>query len=76
LRSVNGLERRLREAARLGFRRAIVPRSPAGASVAGIEIVAVRTLREALEVALSNAESRVASGQVGVAVLPRRESAG
>jgi DNA repair protein RadA/Sms len=76
LRSVSGLERRLREAARLGFRRAIVPRSPADAGIAGIEIVAVGTLREALEVALSPAEPRAASGLVGVAVLPRRESAG
>ena len=59
LRSVVGLERRLREAARLGFGRAIVPRpaprrrrcrrSP------GIEVVAVGSLREAIEAALSPA---------------------
>ena len=55
LRAVTGLERRLREAARLGFVRAIVPRSGRGASVSpvpGIEIVAVGTLREAIEAAL------------------------
>ena len=55
LRSVTGLERRLREAARLGFVRAIVPRPPRGGSapaVDGMEIVAVATLREAIDAAL------------------------
>jgi DNA repair protein RadA/Sms len=54
VRPVRGLDRRLREAARLGFRRAIVPAGPAGASGApvppGLELVRVATLREALEV--------------------------
>jgi DNA repair protein RadA/Sms len=56
LRSVTGLERRLREAARLGFTRAIVPRAGRGSQVPeidGLEIVAVGTLREALEQALA-----------------------
>src|SRR5450432_467337 len=56
LRSVAGLERRLREAARLGFDRAIVPRpGRAGTipSIEGIEVVAVATLREAVERALA-----------------------
>ena len=55
LRAVAGLERRLREAARLGFVRAIVPRPGRGAdlpSVAGMEVVAVASLREAIEAAL------------------------
>ena len=55
LRAVNGLERRLREAARLGFERAIVPRPGRGvhlAPVDGLRIVEVATLREAVEVAL------------------------
>ncbi|HEY2887368.1 MAG TPA: DNA repair protein RadA [Candidatus Limnocylindrales bacterium] len=55
LRSVGGLERRLREAARLGFSRAIVPRAGRGApapEIEGLEVVAVGTLREALERAL------------------------
>ena len=55
LRAVNGLERRLREAARLGFERAIVPRPGHGvhlAPVDGLRIVEVATLREAVEVAL------------------------
>jgi len=48
LRQVNHLERRLTEAARLGFRRAIVPvSSPA---VAGIELVRARTLADAVRV--------------------------
>ena len=57
LRSVIGLERRLREAARLGFVRAIVPRpgrGPALPTVAGLEIVSVGSLREAIEAALTN----------------------
>jgi DNA repair protein RadA/Sms len=63
LRSVAGVERRLREAARLGFDRAIVPRparSGAPASVPGLEIVAVGSLREAIDVAFAG--SRAASG--------------
>ena len=60
LRSVGGLERRLREAARLGFARAIVPRQPPAAgrasglpSVEGLEVVAVATLRDAIVAALA-----------------------
>jgi DNA repair protein RadA/Sms len=56
LRSVSGLERRLREAARLGFSRAIVPRATRGGQalvIDGLEVVAVATLREALERALA-----------------------
>jgi len=55
LRAVTGLERRLREAARLGFTRAIVPRSgrgPAIAAVPDIELIEVSTLREAVDAAL------------------------
>jgi DNA repair protein RadA/Sms len=52
LRGVGGLERRLREAARLGFRRAVVPRagrSSDAVRVDGLEIVAVATLRDAID---------------------------
>jgi len=55
LRSVAGLERRLREAARLGFSRAIVPRANRGGTtvaVEGLEVIAVGTLRDALDRAL------------------------
>jgi DNA repair protein RadA/Sms len=56
LRPVAGLERRLREAARLGFARAIVPRPTRGAgigAVPGIDVIPVATLREAVEAALA-----------------------
>ncbi len=55
LRGVTGLERRLREAARLGFLRAIVPRGLRGAPppvVDGLEVVAVGAVREAIAEAL------------------------
>ena len=58
LRSVVGLDRRLREAARLGFRRAVVPR-PAVASEAaridGLDVVYAETLAEAVEASVTNA---------------------
>jgi DNA repair protein RadA/Sms len=68
LRSVPGTEQRLREAARLGYVRAIVPRPAHSArlsEVPGLEIVSVATLREALAAALSTVR--------GVAVEPERE---
>jgi len=57
LRAVPGLERRLREAARLGFARAIVPTdgSP-GRDIDGIETIAVSTLREAVATAIEHHE--------------------
>jgi DNA repair protein RadA/Sms len=48
IRRVPGTERRLREALRLGFARAVVPRgSPV---IAGLEICEVATVRDALKV--------------------------
>ena len=64
LRPVVGLERRLKEAARLGFGRAIVPRATRGATwtaPAGIEVIAVGSLGEAVERALVGGPRRVAS---------------
>lgn len=61
LRMVSGLERRLREAARLGFSRAVVPLAPRGSStpvVAGMEIASVGSLREAIEASLERNPSR------------------
>jgi DNA repair protein RadA/Sms len=54
LRSVGQLELRLREAAKLGFERAVIPRSPAARALrdVGLEIVQVATLREATRAAL------------------------
>jgi DNA repair protein RadA/Sms len=56
LRGVTGLERRLREAARLGFERAIVPAGASDASLAvdGIDLVPVANVRAAIEHALSD----------------------
>ncbi len=61
LRGVAGLDRRLREAARLGFRRAIVPRATARrepAADADLEIIAVGTLADAIRAALGDDGSR------------------
>jgi DNA repair protein RadA/Sms len=54
LRPVPGLERRLREAARLGFRIAVVPESRRGdlPSVAGMEVIAVPNIQTAIQRAL------------------------
>jgi DNA repair protein RadA/Sms len=55
LRAVGGLERRLREAARLGFRRAVVPATTGrerSVVVEGLEVVGVTTLRDAIASAL------------------------
>ena len=51
LRGVGGDERRLREAARLGFTRAVVPRARGRATVPvpGIEMVEVGSLAEAAD---------------------------
>jgi DNA repair protein RadA/Sms len=56
LRSVNQLDRRISEAARLGFKRAIVPestRKAMGDVPKGIELVRCRTVGEAIEAALT-----------------------
>lgn len=54
LRSVSQLPRRLNEAAKLGFTRCVVPRSRRKTVSApeGMEVIGVRTLHQALEVAL------------------------
>jgi DNA repair protein RadA/Sms len=83
LRSVAGLERRLREAQRLGFDRAIVPRparSSPPISVPGLEIVAAGSLREAIEAAFAPGLDRASaatgdptpSGEGRVAAGPAR----
>jgi DNA repair protein RadA/Sms len=61
LRAVPGLERRLREAARLGFRTAIVPKSRLGDTpeVKGMAVIAVSNLREAIGHALGAAREPV-----------------
>ncbi len=61
LRGVTGLDRRLREAARLGFTRAVVPRARAKANLmaSGIEVVEVGSLSDAIGAALADAAVRV-----------------
>jgi len=56
LRAVGQLSKRLNEAAKLGFRRCLVPKSFRRQEVApdGIEVIGVRSLQEALQVALIN----------------------
>jgi DNA repair protein RadA/Sms len=64
LRTVAGLERRLREAARLGFATAIVPRPGRGSRMTeapGLEIVEVGTLRDAISVGLGEGRGLVAT---------------
>jgi DNA repair protein RadA/Sms len=62
LRAVGGLGRRLREAARLGFERAIVPRSRDAdadvGSVDGLRLVRAATLREAIALAIEPSGGR------------------
>jgi DNA repair protein RadA/Sms len=48
LRSVGQLEQRLREAAKLGFARALVPRARLPEQPGGLEVLAASTLREAV----------------------------
>ena len=60
LRSVGGLDRRLREAARLGFTRALVPR-PRGREIPvipGMDVVVVGTLGDAVRAALVGGSGR------------------
>ena len=54
LRVVAGIERRLREAARLGFARAIIPRATRGPAprVTGLVVVEVGSLRDAIRAAV------------------------
>jgi DNA repair protein RadA/Sms len=60
LRGVGGLDRRLREAARLGFTRAVVPRVRARDTIRlpGLELVEVGSLADAVRVSLAVAADR------------------
>ena len=59
LRPVSGIDRRLREAARLGFERAIVPAGRQGAGpIDGLRLVPASNLRDALLAALGQVERR------------------
>jgi len=60
LRTVSQLERRVSEAARLGFKRCLVPRMGAGVSPApqNIELILASTVREAIGVGLVRGKPR------------------
>ena len=65
VRTVPGADRRLAEAHRAGFTRALVPASMASAPVVappGLTVHGVRTLAEALSLVRSEADARVAPG--------------
>jgi DNA repair protein RadA/Sms len=64
LRPARGLDRRLQEAARLGFRHALVPWSRSGLTgpIKGLEVVPARTLREAMELVLMPRTGTVGEG--------------
>jgi DNA repair protein RadA/Sms len=67
LRAVAGLERRLREAGRLGFRQAIVPGAGRGRLpiVPGLEVQAVGTLRDGIRIALGEADGQASHVRAG-----------
>ena len=70
LRPVAGLDRRLREASRLGFERAIVPAGGRATSVVeGIRVVPVGSLRDALRAALLAGEARSEDASVDASEL-------
>jgi DNA repair protein RadA/Sms len=60
LRSVGQAERRLREAAKLGFQRGLMPRVKGGQDikVGGLQVLMVRTVAEAISLALEGAEAK------------------
>ena len=66
LRAVGGIERRLREAARLGFTRAIVPRAGGRepSVVPGVEVVTTGSLAEAIKLALTEKAAGHGAGHV------------
>lgn len=73
LRPTNGLARRLREAARLGFTRAVVPRQQgrgeAFEAIPGVELIRVATLRDAIAAALAEPSQRMEREAVPIAVV-------
>ena len=65
LRAVSQLDRRVNEAARLGFKRCLVPKVGAKVSPVpkGIELIPVSTLREAIRVGLVRGKAREEKGE-------------
>jgi len=63
LRAVSQLDRRVAEAARLGFKRCLVPKVGGGVSQKDIELIPVSTLREAVGVGLVRGKQRSNTNQ-------------
>ena len=64
LRAVSQLDRRVNEAARLGFKRALVPKVGAQISTPkGIKLIPVSTLREAINIGLVRGKARDKHGE-------------
>ncbi|MFC2022876.1 DNA repair protein RadA [Chloroflexota bacterium] len=57
LRAVSQLDRRIAEAARLGFKRCIVPRTGSMTARKGIEVIPASSLREAVRIGLVGAKN-------------------
>jgi DNA repair protein RadA/Sms len=68
LRSISQLERRLGEAAKLGFTRSLYPSTSAPPNVDGLSVTAVRSIADAVDMALDL--PRAANGGGGNAPLP------
>lgn len=62
LRSTSHLERRLGEAAKLGFKRALCPMTAADLKVDGMSVAAVRSVIDAVDAALIGGNQRSAGG--------------
>lgn len=58
LRSTSQLDRRLGEAAKLGFRRSLYPRTSAPPKVEGLNLAEVRSIAEAVDLALERGDDR------------------
>jgi len=59
LRSTSQLDRRLGEAAKLGFTRSLYPRTGAPPKVDGLDLAEVRSIAEAVDLALEHTEQRL-----------------
>jgi DNA repair protein RadA/Sms len=59
LRSTSQLDRRLGEAAKLGFTRSLYPRTSAAPKVDGLSLAEVRSIAEAVDLALERTEQRL-----------------
>lgn len=58
MRSVNQIERRLSEAAKLGFRKAVCPPTQTPVHIEGMQVIQVRSVFDAIEAALGPAPRR------------------